>query len=98
MARTIRNGRAFPKSVKAAVLAELRTGAKNQKEIADAYNMAQCTVSVWGIAAGIAPAIAQPVQLATHRAGLMAATAHNTPTLRMESGRQVIDYQGKTYR
>jgi len=95
MAKTIRNGRAFPKSVKSAVLDELRNGVKSQVSIGAAHNVSSVTVSAWGAAAGIAPAISQPVQLAAHCARLKTATAFNTPIPQADGS---ILFKGKSYR
>ena len=99
MAKLIRNGRSFPKSVKSAVLAEIKAGTKSHNQIAAAYNMSSSTVSQWGAAAKIKPAISQPVQLQRAQAALMANTAANTPTVVYDTRNNIvgIDFQGKRY-
>lgn len=100
MAKTIRNGRAFPKTVKAATIAEVVVQPnKAYREIAKERNMSESTVRTWSHAAGVTrPSKQHPRTAAAVKARWAHAAsikAFNTPTVQVDGS---IKYQGKIYK
>jgi len=74
----IRNGRAYPKALKKAVL-KASKGIQSNSEVAEDFNISKGTVQTWRRKASIQQPV--PAGLARHQAAQAALKAYNTPTL-----------------
>ena len=98
----IKNGKAYPKSVKLAALKATKLKANRNRSVASIaadFNVAPATLNTWRRQAGISAA--QPAQLAAHQKAAAAIKAFNTPTVIYDDGGivvQGIELRGKMYR
>jgi len=92
----IRNGKAYPKALKKAVL-KASKGTRSTNEVAEDFNISKGTVQTWRRQASIQRAV--PTGLARHQAAAAALKAYNTPTVQTDShGVITIAYKGNIYR
>jgi len=96
MSRIIKNGKAYPKSLKKAVIAAMK-GTQSNSQIAEDFNISKGTVQTWKRQASVQRAV--PVGLARYQAASAALKAYNTPTITTDSnGVTTIAYKGHIYR
>lgn len=96
MNKLIKNGRAYPKSVKTAVLEARKTTTRSNTQIGAAHNVSAQTVSRWACLDG-APRDVHPNTRAAMNARTAAAAARrsaNTPVVNPDG---TITFNGRTY-
>ena len=97
----IKNGTAYPRAMRKAVITAVQSStSRSISQIAKDYNVSPSTVSKWKNAAGLSNP--QPKGLAAHRKAAAAIKAYNTPTISEyvnENGEKAtcIIYRGRKY-
>ena len=91
--REIRNGTAFPLSLKNAALGTWDATSRSKVMIAREYNVSKSTMTKWVAERGTQRG-PQPIGLQRHQAAAALVKAHNTMTMQADGK---IAYKGKIY-
>ena len=91
--KLIRNGKAYPKSLKLAALKASQNASASTSVVAREFNIGKSTLVTWRRQAKIAAAL--PAGLAAHQKAAAATKAYNTPIINPNG---TITYRGKTFK